>query len=544
MRTLDYKNAINSVFDMKKITDYILKNEWVAIAALTGLAAIIRLIPILQADFPLNEGGMFYVMAKNLSENHYRLPAYTSYNFSNIPFGYSPLAFYLMAGLHDIFHISYIDILRFVPLLLSLFIIPVIYFIAYELTASRKISYLVLALYVLMPGSFQSFIEGGGITRSPGFFFALLASLYAIKSFRTPKALYLLLTCISLCLSALFHIESVTFAVYTIVVLFLVYGRTAKSLALSCLFAVGLVLGTSWWWGMVVLHHGFTPYLSALHSNPWNAFTLPQLMLLHYVVQPKFDVLTGIYVIGLIICLMKKKWFVPVWLGILLAGASRMIPTAATVPLAFLAAYGITEGILPAMHAISSKPVWKQLFSLVLISTMVVSLSTIFLHKLSWFDYVTPVEREAMSWVRTNTDSESSFVVMTSVPAWGWFLDHTLEWFPVLTERKSVSTVQGTEWLPGFSSQLDLNRALKDCNTKSINCIDQVMNAYRLNYTHIYISKVMQTEPELNTCCSLLIYTLQHDTNYSLVYDGKGAMVFEKKGVSQLKRYADREVVR
>jgi hypothetical protein len=100
---------------MKRITDYILKNEWAAIAALTGLAAIIRIIPVLQADFPLNEGGMFYVMAKNLSENHYRLPAYTSYNFSNIPFGYSPLAFYLMAGLHDMFQLSYIDILRFVP---------------------------------------------------------------------------------------------------------------------------------------------------------------------------------------------------------------------------------------------------------------------------------------------------------------------------------------------------------------------------------------------------------------------------------------------
>ncbi len=529
---------------MNKIIRYLISNHVVAIAILTSIAALIRLIPVLRADFPLNEGGMFYVMAKNISDNHYHIPLFTTYNFQQIPFAYSPLSFYLMAGLHDVFHISYMDILRFAPLIMSLCVVPIIYLFAYELSASVIFSYIVTFFYVFMPGSFQSFIEGGGITRSPGFLCALIASLYALKMFRKFSVTHLLIAIGALSLSVLFHIESVTFAVYTIISLLLVFGRNRKGLGILFMLIIGLMICTSWWWGVVLYNHGITPFIHALRSNPWNAFTLPQLMLLQYVIQPKFDILTGFYVIGVILYLIKKKWFIPVWIGVLLICASRMIPTAASVPLAFLAAYTVTEGVAPLIRSLSKKQIWMYTVSVLILISMVVSLSTIFMHRLSWFDYVSPEERAAMTWVKEHTTGESTFVVMTSVPAFGWFLDHTLEWFPALAERTSISTVQGGEWLPDFKNRLDLNRALKQCNDKSVSCIESLLSEKQIDYSHIYISTSLQTEPELNTCCSLLVYTLEHDQNYIPIYKGRGAVIFERKNRLQFKRYADREMIR
>ncbi len=531
---------------MKNILSRLRTNPHIGIACIMGIAAIIRLIPVLRADFPLNEGGMFYVMAKNISDNHYWLPSFTTYNGMHIPFAYSPLSFYLTALLHDVFHFTYIDILRFVPLILSLCTIPVVYYLAYELSLSVLFSYIVTLIYVCMPGSFQSFIEGGGITRSPGFLCALLASLYALKAFksRTLHLSYIGFAIISLSLSVLFHIESVTFAIYTIIALMLIFGRSRKGVGTVLILISGLLVCTSWWWGTVLYYHGVSPFINALHSNPWNAFTLPQLMLLHYVIQPKFDILTGFYLFGLMLYLIKKKWFIPVWMTILFIGASRMIPTAVSVPLAFLAAHAITDGVTPLIQSVSKKNEWVYVTYGVIIISMLISLSTIFMHKLSWFDYVSADERTAMAWAKDHTPAESTYVVMTSVPAWGWFLDHTLEWFPALTERTSISTVQGGEWLVDFKSRLELNRALKDCNTKSVSCIEDVLSQNQIEFSHIYIAKSMQTEPELNTCCSLLIYTLDHDQNYVRVYNGPGAAIYERKNALQFKRYADRKVIR
>ena len=63
---------------------------------------IFHLLPPWLAGFPVNDGGMFYVMMKDLQANHYIPPLYTSYNQINIPFAYPPLAFYIGAGLSDL----------------------------------------------------------------------------------------------------------------------------------------------------------------------------------------------------------------------------------------------------------------------------------------------------------------------------------------------------------------------------------------------------------------------------------------------------------
>jgi hypothetical protein len=65
---------------------------FLAISILIG--GYIRISGVLQSDFPLNDGGLFYTMIKDLMANGYRLPVTTSYNHLNLPFAY-PHYFYI-----------------------------------------------------------------------------------------------------------------------------------------------------------------------------------------------------------------------------------------------------------------------------------------------------------------------------------------------------------------------------------------------------------------------------------------------------------------
>ena len=46
----------------------------------TLIGGFIRFYIVLQSDFPLNDGGLFYTMIKDLIANNYHLPLVTSYN--------------------------------------------------------------------------------------------------------------------------------------------------------------------------------------------------------------------------------------------------------------------------------------------------------------------------------------------------------------------------------------------------------------------------------------------------------------------------------
>ena len=74
---------------------------WRAIAAITVLGALIRLIPVLGADFPLNDGGLFAEMILAIRANGFALPAETHYNAIDLPFAYPPLGLYVAARCPD-----------------------------------------------------------------------------------------------------------------------------------------------------------------------------------------------------------------------------------------------------------------------------------------------------------------------------------------------------------------------------------------------------------------------------------------------------------
>ena len=114
----------------------------------------IRLAAPLQSSFPLNDGGLFYVMIVELQEAHYVLPGYVTYNTIEIPFAYPPLAFYVTGLLVDLLPISLLDLLRLLPAIVSGLTIPAFYNLAKEITSSKVQIVLAVFAFAVLPRDF------------------------------------------------------------------------------------------------------------------------------------------------------------------------------------------------------------------------------------------------------------------------------------------------------------------------------------------------------------------------------------------------------
>ncbi|MDQ3813475.1 MAG: hypothetical protein M3347_05935, partial [Armatimonadota bacterium] len=93
----------------------------------TALGLYVRLYPALAVDFPVNDGGLFYLMTQELQRAGYALPLYTSYNSAQIPFAYPPLPFYVAAFITDVTGLSLLDVLHYLPPVITGLAIPAFY---------------------------------------------------------------------------------------------------------------------------------------------------------------------------------------------------------------------------------------------------------------------------------------------------------------------------------------------------------------------------------------------------------------------------------
>jgi hypothetical protein len=96
----------------------------------------------------------------------------------------------------------------------------------------------------------------------------------------------------------------------------------------------------------------------------------------------------------------------------------------------------------------------------------------------------------------------------------------------VLAKRVSVATVQGYEWRPigQFARKKREYIELQGCAWWVSACLTNWSRATGVSYTHVYLPK-----PAHGDCCRLLRYSLDHDPEYRLVYDGPGAALYSRR---------------
>ena len=527
------------------------------------LGCIVRARPVLLADFPLNDGGLFYQMTEELQRTNYRLPSYSEYNAIGIPFAYPPLGFYAAGALADAGSFDLVQVVRLLPLITTCATLAAFLLLARSMLAERTAVVAALAAFALMPRSFTWLVMGGGLTRAFGFLFTVLALHQAYLLFTRRQLKFAVSAGLFTGLTPLSHLGTAPFLAASLALFFVAYGRHREGVIGAVIIGMLAVAVSAPWWVTVVRDHGLEPFRAAGQTGGsiLSSGTARRTVLGHLARfgalstgEPLFPVLGVLAVAGALASVRNGAFTIPAWWLLTFAVDVRAGQTYATLSASLLAGIGVKEVLLPLLarrrttspaepvqstdvgphHGLARYgPRWlvqRHGFAAAVIGFLVVyctvgalTRNADFGTEAAYLEGLSRDERDAMHWVASNTPPTSRFFV---VPEAGWQADKVAEWFPVLARRTSVATVQGREWIAdgGFVRYSDLYKTARVCATRDARCVDEWSSASGITFSHVFIPK----DPGW-PCCRSLSATLRTDPRYRLVFDGAGGEVFERR---------------
>lgn len=502
------------------------------------IGGYIRIAQVLQSEFPLNDGGMFYVMTRDLISNGFHLPLTTSYNGLNLPFAYPPLAFYLAGFLTELTSWQLLDIIRILPAIFTILDIPIFFLLAKALLKNKFQVIFATLIFTFLPTTIDWLIMGGGLTRSMAFFFSLLTLYFVYKLYTQNHVRHILLAVLFSALTILSHPEAAVHTAASALVFFIFFGRDKNGIIKSFIVAGLTLLFTAPWWGTVLSNHGVQPFLAAGGTG---FFKISEYFLfLQFDITHEYSVksIATLAMLGMFGYLAKRKYFYPVWLVIAFVSETRSAHLFLTPCVAILASYALVSILqkiteiaqgskvsgseLQPLGSKASQGLFLLLFVQWVYSAMAITL--LLFNNMTLFHS----DKEAFDWIAVNTPRESHFLVLTGITP---FSDPIAEWFPALTERVSVATVQGYEWDTATSFEVIRYESLKiqGCISQSYACIQTWMRENNEVIDYIYIHNpnqrtIAQDEPTYATALGELSVT-----------QGFAEQVYEKDGVAVYK---------
>ena len=488
------------------------------------IGGVIRFVHIFPYNFPLNDGGFFFQMILDLQEVDYALPLTTTYNLKQIPFAYPPLAFYVGGFLSNLFDGSVIGILRFLPATISILTIPAFFLLSRRLLSSDRQVILATAGFAFLPTAFDWLIVGGGLTRSFGYLFGILALWQVCALFQSNENKHIILTILFASLTILSHPGSAWFALYCSVIILAFNFKDILSVLKKSLWVIfSVLILTSPWWFTVVTRHGLAvlTYPFQTETSSLASFLTPFTFL--FTNEPLLDILAFSGFIGVIICIYNRLFLFPVWLFSIFIFEARLGTTYSVVPMALLIGVGIDQAVLPIVvpsreqgknkfHGFVSKFVGGYLIIYVIINAYL-GIN---------YQVVSQNEIRSMKWINANTPSSSQFLILSGIPQYG--IDPISEWFPALSQRSSLTTPQGHEWLPGeeFNRRVGLHEELQEtyleCAEPRLLCVLAWAELREVNFSHVYIPSSVPYQASIDSI-----------SEFSILQDGPGGLILARK---------------
>jgi hypothetical protein len=515
-----------------------LSNDELASLILLGTLIIgiwLRLNPAVIAGFPMNDGGMFYTMIRDLRQNNYILPTYTTYNNLNIPYTYPPVPFYLAGFLADIFHISDLTILLWLPALINILTLPAFALLANSMLESRLKAALATSFYALTPLSMDWFLMGGGLTRGMGQLFLLLTTWGTYQLFSSHSKKYLLLTILSGALVVLCHPESALLTVTSVAILWFFSSRSRQTVLDALLAGAGVTILCAPWLFYVLRLNGVAPFINAMQTSGNSLFLWISIFPFNFTQETGLALLAILGLIGMFVKLGKKEYLLPVWVIIPFFINPRSSSRASIIPLAMLAAISLLDMILPAIQGSPSTQtrsgkIAGNLFVGYLLIYFVINNYGLDFRMAS--NRLSDSDRQAMTWISQNTPADSKFIIITGESQ--MLRDPIQEWFPALTERTSQTTLQGREWIWGnrFISALTTYQDLKLCILQDLQCVQEQTQKLGIEYDHVYISKPSFLPCSTSFTCQYsqgLINELNNSKEYELAFENNTVAIFRRQ---------------
>jgi len=493
------------------------------LALAVALGAALRLQRVLPADFPLHDGGLIYSMVGDLQAASFRLPLYSSYNGGQVPFAYPPLGLYLAAALDRMTPASTLDLLRFLPLALSLLTVAAFALLARSLLPSRGAALAAALLFAAYSEGFAWFIMGGGLPRSLGLLLALLSLLWLHRLYAERRPAYAWASGLAGGLALLSHLEMAWFLGLSGLLLFLAYGlRDPFCRRWTALAALGALVAAAPWWATVLARHGPATLLAPGASR--GLFSLADLSWVlrsHLSQLPAFALILALALVGSAVAVACGRRLLLVWLAVGALAAPWLFPRLTGLPLYLLAGLGWWRAVRP----------WGMGAAAALSGALglAVAIATA-LDPLPIDEPLSGEARQAMAWAAANTPPASRFLVVENRI---WWDNPAAEWLPALSGRLSVVTPQGLEWVPGaFLGRARAYDQLQACAEKGADCLAAWAADTGIAFDYVWVSKEVPyplRRQGRDDCCAPLRHSLGEAPDYEPVYDGPGATIFRRR---------------
>jgi hypothetical protein len=510
------------------------KTPWSSLLLFTALlfGGIVRFLPALMNHFPLNDGGMFYVMVQDLQEQHYRLPQYTDYNAAGIPFAYPPLGLYMTGFLSDLLPLPQVAIFLWLPAVVNFLALIFFYQLAGQVLPSQMQAALAALFYALAPRSFTWQVMGGGVTRAFGMLFLLLMAWQAIQLFREYSHRKLLFVILFGAGAVLSHPQTALHAALGGALIFLFYGLNKRGFFSATLVAMGATLLTAPWWMFVVSRHGTAPFISAAQTSQRTLESYIGLLTFNGMGETLFLPMLLLAFAGICVTVLRREYFLVTWIVLAQLIDPRGGEGIALLPVSMLAAMGLfrvlawlgrsdgtqEEGLFQTRTARILFPVFMlylvlpaAIFDLQLVNTS-----------------LKPADLEMIDWVNKNTDDGKTFLLSTGREF--SMSDPLQEWFPALTGQHSTTTMQGLEWTIGdrFFPWYEQVIAFQHC--ADVACVAEWSTRNRVEYDFLIVLIPPEGDrDELAESLGSLGISARTSALYLLVYETEHVMVFEYK---------------
>ncbi|MGA9399607.1 ArnT family glycosyltransferase [Haladaptatus sp.] len=464
---------------------------------------------LLTHPYPAEGGGLYLAMADAIRAHGYRLPARVPhYTPNGIPFGYPPLAFYLVAFIRDGFGVGPLTLTRYLPGLVTVLTVVPVYFLGREVFAGtpdrNRRAGLAALVVAVSPAVFKWHLSAGGIVRAPAFLFTVTGLYVGIRLFREKRLRWAGAGAVLFGLTCLTHPSYPVFFATSYLVFFLVFDRSLAGLARGALVAAGgLLLALPWWWGVISVHGVglFTRTAGSRLGIGQGLFWFPSKFLYGRRTRflPVWHVLT---LVGVVALTLRKRYFLPFWFAatvvmfpkprfLMLVGAfvvsgivfdwlstvaasqsetdrgrvsadGGRLARVSLVLLLLLSAYGVATGGLYASNygPIPARPLDR-------------------LQQDPMPSYIDGDDMTAMRWMRERTPADATVLVAGDAA----------EWFPVFAERTVVASPWGAEWLPPDRRERQIALYRESSTCASARCLRKLLARDDVSPDYVYLTR-------------------------------------------------------
>ncbi len=484
---------------------------------------LIGRIPLLKSPtLPINDGGLFIPVVRMIRTNPLSYPQNMGYNLP-IPFAYPPLGMYLLAAISAVIPNAELPLFTLTPFIIAILCIPLFFLLAYYLTKSRSIAGIATLITAIIPESYQWIIMGAGITRATGAFFALCTLVAVVLWQQKPSRLLFCLIGLFCGLVFLSHPDTSVFIVYSVCI-FILTDQTEtlvqRILTIMGILGIGGIIAAPWPI-RVITFHGFTPYAFVAELRQHNGFPMENLIwILSNELQYRLLLVSAAS--GILIAYFTKYRRLIIWAAVVLVARATSMISFDVFPLALLAGIGLTT-----LPVIFTKQIYRQTYKAIVIMFLLFSFPWSVQTVSERFTRLRSDDISALEWVKQFTPQSARFILISSQP--DWWKDAVPEWFPAITGRISLVTVQGSEWTPFTEHHRTIlfHQAIRRCNQSTIACIESAATLAALPFSHLYLVK-HKDQPGVGDYCPLLLHSIRNSANYRVIFGNEAAEIWER----------------